>query len=86
MFSFLATLFFMLLLGKKVLVPYVSTLGLAVLLVIFHFAIDIDTIPVLITLFVTAPLLIRFRYSALTHSAFVICVLLPSLCAYSLLP
>ncbi|MFV0449746.1 MAG: hypothetical protein ACK5MF_15015 [Vibrio sp.] len=86
MFSFLATLFFMLLLGKKVLVPYLSMIGLAVLLVIFHFAIDIDTIPVLMTLFVAAPLLIRFRYSAFTHSAFVVCVLLPSLCAYSLLP
>ncbi|NIY93896.1 hypothetical protein [Vibrio diazotrophicus] len=84
MFSFLATFLFMLLLGKKVLIPYLSILGLATMLVIVHFAIDVDTVPVLITLFVAAPLLIHFRYSALTHPAFVTCVLAPSLLMYSL--
>lgn len=84
MFSFFATFFFMLLLGKKVLVPYLSILSLSLLLVIIHFVIDVDTIPVLITLFVAAPLLIHFRYSALTHTAFVVCVLAPSLLMYSL--
>ncbi len=84
MLPFLAALFFMLILGKKILVP-VSTLAvLAGVLSACYFLVTVDTNFVLITLFVASPLLIHFRYSVLTRFAFVISVLLPLLVSYAL--
>ncbi len=84
MLPFLATWFFLLLLGKKVLIPNMSLLCLSLVLAFSHFVFSLNTIGVLILLFVASPLLIRFRYSVLTPLAFWLCVLLPILTVYSI--
>ncbi len=84
MLPFLAALLFMLILGKKILVPVSTLVVLAVVLSACYFLITVDTNFVLITLFVASPLLIHFRYSGLTRFAFVISVLLPLLVSYTI--
>ncbi len=83
MFSLIVTLLFMLLLGKKVLIPMHFSAAMIVALVLFYFVADIDVLPVLLTLFFSAPLLIHYRYSAITQFVFILCILLPSAVIYS---
>lgn len=84
MFPFLAALFFMLLLGNKILVPISTLFGLSVVVVLSYFLAAVDTNLMLITLFVASPVLIHFRYSVLTRFAFIIAVLAPLLIGYAI--
>ncbi len=77
MLTFLAALFFMLILGKKILVPIPALLTLAVVLSACYLLTSIDTNFVLIALFVLSPIFIHFRYSNFTRVAFMISVILP---------
>jgi len=84
MLPFAASLFFMLLLGKKIRVANSALLILAILLAVCHFLIGINTVPVLVTLFIAAPFLIRFRYSVADRLVFFQCVLLALLITFYL--
>ncbi len=77
MLPFLAALCFMLILGKKILVPIPALLALGIVLSTCYFLTSIDTNLVLITLFAASPILIHFRYSNLTRVAFTMGVILP---------
>jgi len=77
MLPFLAALFFMLILGKKILIPLPALFTLAVVLSGCYFFTSTDTNLVLIALFVASPILIHFRGSSVTQVVFAIGVILP---------
>lgn len=79
MLPFIAAFLFMLVLGKKLMVPGRWLVAVSLVFLLFFIVTSLSAIPVLITLFVAAPFLVPMRYSGRAHVLFCLCVLLPLL-------